>query len=200
MGTALSTTGNKHHTPCLIGVAISPPNPKAPRLVMGSSAEENGGVRVSLRGEQCVYSSGAHCISIRMMRMCALECVCVCGRARASVCVRVCEYLRGFVVCRCVTKCMRVCVCMHVRVQMLVCMPVCINVCVCVYARMFFVCVHVCMCVCRQPCVMRVLDVCVCVRFVHVISRLSLSLSLSLSLCACAVVRVCLCVFVYVFE
>ena len=55
---------------------------------------------------------------------------------------------------------------MHVRVQMLVCMPVYINVCVCVYARMFFVCVHVCMCVCRQPCVMRVLDVCVCVRLV----------------------------------
>ena len=67
MGTALSTTGNIHHTPCLIGVAISPLNPKAPRLVMGSSAEENDGVRVSLRGEQCVYSSGAHCISIRMM-------------------------------------------------------------------------------------------------------------------------------------
>ena len=66
---------------------------------MGSSAEENDGVCVSLGGEQCVYSRGAHCISIRMMRMCALECVCVCvcGRARASVCVRVCEYLRGFV-------------------------------------------------------------------------------------------------------
>ena len=95
MGTALSTTGNKHHTPCLIGVAISPLNPKAPRLVMGSSAEENDGVRVSLRGEQCVYSSGAHCISIRMMRMCALECVCVCAgaHARASVCVfvNICE-------------------------------------------------------------------------------------------------------------
>ena len=76
MGTALSTTGNKHHTPCLIGVAISPLNPNAPHLVMGSSAEENDGVRVSLGGEQCVYSSGAHCISIRMMRMCALDCVC----------------------------------------------------------------------------------------------------------------------------
>ena len=137
MGTALSTTGNKHHTPCLIGVATSPLNPNAPHLVMGSSAEENDGVRVSLGGEQCVYSRGAHCISIRMMRMCALECVCVCvcGRARASVCVRVCEYLRGFVVCRCVTKCVRVCVCMHVRV------PVCINVCV-------YVCMRACSCVC----------------------------------------------------
>ena len=87
MGTALSTTGNKHHTPCLIGLAISPLNPNAPHLVMGSSAEENDGVRV--RGEQCVYSSGAHRISMRMMRMCALESVCVCARAheRASVCV-----------------------------------------------------------------------------------------------------------------
>ena len=52
---------------------------------------------VSLGGEQCVYSRGAHCISIRMMRMCALECVCVCVRerahARASVCVfvNICE-------------------------------------------------------------------------------------------------------------
>ena len=96
MGTALSTTGNKHHTPCLIGVAISPLNPNAPHLVMGSSAEENDGVRVSLGGEPCVYSSGVHCISIRMMRMCALECVCVCGlsaHARASVCVfvNICE-------------------------------------------------------------------------------------------------------------
>ena len=95
MGTALSTAGNKHHAPRLIGVAISPLNPKAPRLVMGSSAEENDGVCVSLGGEQCVYSRGAHCISIRMMRMCALECVCVCAgaHARASVCVfvNICE-------------------------------------------------------------------------------------------------------------
>jgi hypothetical protein len=146
MGTALSTTGNKRHTPCLIGVATSPLNPNAPHLVMGSSAEENDGVRVSLGGEQCVYSRGAHCISIRMMRMCALECVCVCvcGRARASVCVRVCEYLRGFVVCRCVTKCVRVCVCMHVRVQMLVCVPVCINVCVHVCMRACSLCVFMC--------------------------------------------------------
>ena len=89
MGTALSTTGNKHHTPCLIGVAISPLNPNnAPHLVMGSSAEENDGVRVSLGGEQCVYSSGAHCISIRMMRMCALECVCVRARTRERLCAR----------------------------------------------------------------------------------------------------------------
>ncbi len=50
---------------------------------MGSSAEENDGVRV--RGEQCVYSSGAHCISIRMMRMYALESVCVRARMRERV-------------------------------------------------------------------------------------------------------------------
>ena len=43
--------------------------------------------------------------------------VCVRARTRASVCVRACEYLRGFVVCRCVAS---VCVCMHVRVQMFV--------------------------------------------------------------------------------
>jgi hypothetical protein len=79
-GRALSTTGNKHHTPCLIEVAIPPLNPNAPHLVMGSSAEENDGVRV--RGEQHVYSSGAHCISIRT-RMYA----CVFARARACVCV-----------------------------------------------------------------------------------------------------------------
>jgi hypothetical protein len=60
-------------------------------------SEESDGVRV--RGEQRVYSSGAHCICRRMMRMCALEhvCVCVCARAlaRASVCVLVnmCEVL-----------------------------------------------------------------------------------------------------------
>jgi hypothetical protein len=89
MGTALSTTGNKHHTPCLIGVAISPLNPHPPHLVTGSSAEENDGVRV--RGEQCVYSSGTNCISIRMMRMCALVCVCVC----ASVCA--CAHARASV-------------------------------------------------------------------------------------------------------
>ena len=84
MGTALSTTGNKHHTPCLIGEAISPLNPHPPHLVMGSSAEENDGVRV--RGEQCVYSSGAHRISMRMMRMCALECVRVRARTRERLC------------------------------------------------------------------------------------------------------------------
>jgi len=84
MGTALSTTGNKHHTSCLIGVAISPLNPNPPHLVIGSSAEENDG-----RGEQCVYSSGAHCISMRMMRKCALECVCV----RERSCERLCACL-----------------------------------------------------------------------------------------------------------
>ena len=159
MGTALSTTGNKHHTPCLIGVATSPLNPNAPHLVMESSAEENDGVCVSLGGEQCVYSSGAHCISIRMMRMCALECVCVCarGRARVSVCVRVCEYLRGFVVCRCVTKC----VCVHACACANVCVYACLyqRLCVCVCAHAL-VCAHVCMCVCRQPCVIRFLHVC----------------------------------------
>ena len=133
MGTALSTTGNKHHTPCLIGVAISPLNPNAPHLVMGSSAEENDGVRV--RGEQCVYSSGAHCICRRMMRTCALEHVCVCSRAhsRASVCVRVCEYLRGVVVCRCVTMC------------------VCVHACACAKDRVY-PCMyqHLCMCVCAH--------------------------------------------------
>ena len=35
-----------------------------------------------VRREQCVYSSGAHCISIRMMRMCAIECECACRRRR----------------------------------------------------------------------------------------------------------------------
>ncbi len=89
-----------------------------------------------------MYSSGAHCICRRMMRMCALECVCARVRARASVCVRVCEYLRDVVVCRCVSAC----VCMHVRVQMFVCMPVCINGCVCVYARMLL-CFFMCVCV-----------------------------------------------------
>ncbi len=141
MSTALSTTGNKRHTPCPTGVATSPLNPNAPHLVMGSSAEENDGVCVSLGGEPCVYISGAHCISMRMMRMCALECVCECVRAhaRASVCGRVCEYLRGFVVCRCVTKC----VCVHACACAIVCvcMPVCINVYVCV-------CMRTCSCVC----------------------------------------------------
>ena len=149
MGTALSTTGNKHHTPCLIGVAISPLNPNAPHLVMGSSAEENDGVRVSLRGEQCVYSSGAHCISIRMMRMCALECVCVCAgaHARASVCVfvNICEVSWVGAVGRCVTKCVcvhacacanaRVCACMYQRLCMCVCAHV-LCVCSCVYVCM----------------------------------------------------------------
>jgi hypothetical protein len=81
-------------------------------------------------GEQCVYSNGAHCISIRMMRMCALDCVCVCARSRASVYERVCEYLRGFVVCGCVTECL----CVHACA--------CANVCVyaCMYPRL-------CMCV-----------------------------------------------------
>ena len=143
MGTALSTTGNKHHTPCLIGVAISPLNPHPPHLVMGSSAEENEGDGVRARGEQCVYSSGAHCICRRMMRMCALECVCVCARARAraSVCVRVGEYLRGVVVCRCVTKCVCVHACACANVCVYACLYqrlcICVCVCVCVNARMF---------------------------------------------------------------
>ena len=140
MGTALSTTGNKHHTPCLIGVATSPLNPNAPHLVMGSSAEENDGVRV--RGEPCVYSSGAHCMPMRICASVRLS-VFVCARARASVCVRVCEYLRSFVVCRCVSKCVCVhaCACANVRVYACMyqrlCMCVCAHilcVCSCVYA------------------------------------------------------------------
>ena len=116
---------------------------------MGSSAEESDGVRV--RGEQCVYSSGAHCISIRMKRVCALECVCVCGaRTRASVCVRVGEYLRGVVVCRCVTKCVCVHACACANVCVYACLYqrlcICVCVCVCVYARMFL-CVLMCVCV-----------------------------------------------------
>jgi hypothetical protein len=31
----LSTTGNNHHTSCLIGVALAPLNSNAPHLVMG---------------------------------------------------------------------------------------------------------------------------------------------------------------------
>ena len=54
-----------------------------------STTEENDGVRVG--GEQCVYSSGAHCIPIRMMRMRALEGVCV--RARALTSERLCACL-----------------------------------------------------------------------------------------------------------
>jgi len=40
-----------------------------------------------------VYSSGAHYISIRMMRMCALDCVCVRAHERVtvSVFVNICE-------------------------------------------------------------------------------------------------------------
>ena len=93
-------------------------------------------------GEQCVYSSGAHCISIRMMRMCALECVCVCARARASVCMHACECLRGFVGCRCVTKCVcadvRLYACMYQRLCICVCSHVLLCICVCS-------CVYVCM-------------------------------------------------------
>ena len=86
MGMALSTTGNKHHTPSLIGVAISPLNPYAPHLVMGSTAKENDCVRG--RGEQCVYSNGAHCISMRK-RMCTLVCVYVLASARGlCACLR----------------------------------------------------------------------------------------------------------------
>ena len=145
MGTALSTTGNKHHTPCLIGVATSPLNPHPPHLVMGSSAEENDGVRV--RGEQCVYSRGAHCICRRMMRMCALEGVCVRAHSRASVCDCVCEYLRGFVVCRCVV---RMCALEHVCVYARACASVCKGVCE--YLRGVVVCWRVIKCVCVHAC------------------------------------------------
>ena len=42
------------------------------------------------RGEQPVYSSGAHCISMRMRSMRMRICELVCCGARASDCVRVC--------------------------------------------------------------------------------------------------------------
>ena len=199
MGTALSTTGNKHHTPCLIGVAISPLNPNAPHLVMGSSAEENDGVRVSLGGEQCVYSSGAHCISIRMMRMCALECVCVCAgaHARASACVfvNICEVSWVGAVGRCVTKCVCVhaCACANARV------------CACMYQRLCMcVCAHVlCVCSCVYVCVQAtVCDevfgcVCLCASCSHdVISRLSACVCVCLCVCNCARLRVCFGVYV----
>ena len=120
------------------------------------AAKKNDGVRV--RGEQCVYSSGAHCISIRMMRMCALVCVCACARARASVCEHVCEYLRGFVFCRCVTKCLCVHACACANVRVYACMYQRLCMCVCAHV---LVCAHVCMCVCRQLCV-RTFVACVC--------------------------------------
>ena len=89
-----------------------------------------------------------------------LGCVCVCARAhaRASVCVRVCEYLRGVVVCRCVTKCVCVHACACANVCVYACMYQRLCRCVCAHA---LVCAHVCMCVCRQPCVIRVFA-CVC--------------------------------------
>jgi hypothetical protein len=121
MGTALSTTGNRHHKPCRIRVALSPLNPNASHLVIGSSAEENDGV--SVRGEQCVYSSAAHCIP---MRMCALVCV----RVTKSVCVCVCVRARASAI-------VRVYVCMY---ESVVCVYVCAHMCFCVS-----VCVHVCM-------------------------------------------------------
>ena len=67
--------------------------------------------------------------------------------------MRVCEYVRGFVVCRCVSKC----VCVHACAGTNVCVYACMyqRLCVCVCAH-DLVCVHVCMCVCRQPCVIRV--------------------------------------------
>ena len=83
---------------------------------------------------------------------------------------------------------------MHVRVQMFVCMPVYINICVFVYARMFL-CVLMCVCVYVGNRVRSgFFHVCICVRFVHVISRLSLSLSVCVCVCNCGCVRVCVCV------
>ena len=61
------------------------------------------------------------------------------------------------------------------------------------------VCAHVCMCVCRQPCVMRFLHVCVCVRFVHVISRPSLYLCVFVCATVCVGVYVVVYMFVYMF-
>ena len=108
MGTALSTTGNKNHTPCLIGVAISPLNPNAPHLVMGSSAEVKDGVRV--RREQCVYSGGVHCISIRTC-VCVRLCMCVCAsaqggsRARKRLCLGLCIFAWFGSWCMCNKEC-----------------------------------------------------------------------------------------------
>ena len=145
-------------------------------------------MRVSLGGEQCVYSSGAHCISIRMKRVCALECVCVCGaRTRASVCVRVGEYLRGVVVCRCVTKCVCVRACACANVCVYACMYQHLCICVCAHA---LVCAHVCMCVCRQPCVIRVFS---CVYLCAFCSCDIPSLFLSLYLRLCVRVQLCVC-------
>ena len=102
---------------------------------------------------------------------------------------------------------------MHVRVQMIhdwecvyarahvrVCAHMCVCLCAfCLNERMLWcvsVCVHVCMCVCRQPCVIRFLHVCICVRFVHVIPRMCVCVCV----CVFACVRVCACVFAYMFE
>ena len=101
MGTALSTTGNKHHTLCPIGVAILPLSPNAPHLVMGSSAEVNEGW--CARKRRRVFVQQWRPLHIHThMRMCALVYVCV--RGRANVCVCVCVYLRGLVVGVCVTS------------------------------------------------------------------------------------------------
>ena len=59
---------------------------------MGSSAEENDGVRLS--GEQCVYSSGAHCLRGFVVCVCITKCMCV----RACVRVQLCDQC---VVCVC---------------------------------------------------------------------------------------------------
>jgi hypothetical protein len=133
MGTALGTTGNEHHTPCLIGVAILPLNPNAPHLVLGSSAEEDDGVHV--RGEQYVHSRGTQCIFIHI-------CVCVrfCVFVRASVRVRVYMrvYSHGFVICVLLSMCVRV--------------KLCVFVCVFVHLCIARACSFVCLCVCTYLC------------------------------------------------
>ena len=54
------------------------------------------------------------------------------------------------------------------------------------------------MCVCRQPCEIRFLHVCICVRFVHVISRLYLFVFVCATVCVGVYVVVYM--FVYMFE
>ena len=57
---------------------------------------------------------------LRPSRVCARACVCV--RARAFVCARVCARVRA---CACVCVCVRVCVCMYVFVSARACACVC---------------------------------------------------------------------------
>ena len=165
MDTALGTTGIKHHTPCLIGVAISPLNPNAPHLVMGSSAEENDGVRI--RGEQCVYMTSTavapNAYPYAYAYVCVV-CVCVCARAREHLCACLClctfAWFRGLCVCNRV--CRQLCVFMCVHVCVCVCHS-CDLPSVCVMPSVWL-CAFIYVCVC--------VDVCVSLWVFHVVSRL----------------------------